>query len=291
MGFFKRGDLRFDKLNSLLYNSCPLTCKLNRLREVNMSVSWLKKGNESVSIAKQDAASTEKRRSERGRMFRFFLKNKEECRITFIDGDLGPEGFLVPPRYYEHNLFMNGRYNNFFVCPEKTNPNTEDPCPICAGGDWPSLVALFTIIDHRSFKTKDNVLVPYSTKLFVAKSGTFELLNKLAGKKGGLAGASFDVSRIGDDKVPAVGNMFDFVEKKTPQELQGVYTRQMKDEKGVLKLVDIFKPAEYEKEINYISSKKLLEMGFGSQVFKAPSNVNVNSQTSEEAPADFEQHL
>lgn len=227
-----------------------------------MAFKFLKTGAESAKMAQRAAAEAEQRRSEQGKMFRFWMKEKEEARITFVDGELNAEGFLTPPRYYEHNLFLNGTWNNFFVCPEKTNPEANDKCPICESGDRPSLVALFTVIDHRQIpSTKDkNKIWKDQQKLLVAKPQTFELLNKHALKRGGLAGVTFDASRVGD-KSASVGSMFDFVEKHSVEELQKQYQVEKLDPKTNTKVkVSNFVPADYESEIVFRSGEALRKL-------------------------------
>jgi hypothetical protein len=246
-----------------------------------MALKWMKKGEDSVALAKQEELAAEKRKEEQGKMFRFWIKEGEDARITFVDGELSAEGFLMPPRYYEHNLFLNGSWGNIFVCPEKTNPESGDKCPICAGGDRPALVALFTIIDHREFKGKNDVLHRDTPKLLVAKSATFELLNKIALKRGGLAGCSFDVSRMGD-KAASVGSMFDFIEKHEDLDaLKKEFVRKVKDDKGkeTGEIVTVFKPADYETEIVYRTADELLSMGFGKGGLGGAPKGNTQSST------------
>jgi hypothetical protein len=231
-----------------------------------MSVSWLKQGADSAAIAKQEQVEAELRKEEQGKMFRFFIKEGEEAAVTFVDGELSKDGFLVPPRYYEHNLYLNGRWGNTFVCPQKTTPHLNDTCPICASGDNPTLVSLFTIIDHREFTGVKDPSKKYkdTQKLFVAKKGTMEILNKIAIKRGGLAGATFDVTRSGD-KSPAVGSMFDFVKKTPVEELVQQYMREYTDPKtNVKSSKSIFVPANYEVEIVFRTGEELTKMGLGS---------------------------
>jgi hypothetical protein len=231
-----------------------------------MALQWLKKGADSAAIAKKEEAEAQKRKDETGKMWRFYLKEKEEASITFVDGGLSPEGFLLPPRFYEHNMYLNGSWNNLFVCPEKTNPESGEKCPLCESGDRPSMVALFTVIDHRTFQSKSDSTKSFtnSPKLLAAKSITFELLNKIALKRGGLAGATFDVSRIGD-KAASVGSMFDFTEKRDAEVLKKLFTKTVKDEKGQEKTVSVYEAANYENEIEYRTGDQLRELGFGNQ--------------------------
>jgi hypothetical protein len=225
-----------------------------------MGFTFLKTGAASAQLAQRAAVEQELRKAEQGKMFRFWMKEKEEARITFVDGDLGPDGFLVPPRYYEHSLYLNGTYNNFFVCPEKTNPDANDKCPICESNDRPSLVALFTIIDHRQIPSRDKTKLWKDTKkLLVAKPQTFEMLNKLAMKRGGLTGCTFDASRVGD-KSASVGSLFEFVEKHAVDDLKKAYQVERVDPKTNAKTkVTNFTPADYEKEITYRSGDELRE--------------------------------
>jgi hypothetical protein len=230
-----------------------------------MAVSWIKKGSDSANIAKQEEAEAQKRKEESGKMWRFYLKATEEARITFVDGDLSPEGFLLPPRFYEHNLYLNGSFGNLFVCPEKTNPESGDKCPICEMDDRPSLVALFTIIDHRVVQSKDKTKTYTNTpKLLVAKSGSFEMLNKLAHKLGGLAGQSFDVSRSASDKAPAIGDLYIPLEKNPVADLMTKYVVESVDPKSNKKIQhSLFVAANYEEEIVYRTADDLRKMGFG----------------------------
>lgn len=229
-----------------------------------MAFTFLKRGAESAKMAQKAAQEQEQRREQQGKTFRFWMKEKEEARITFIDGELATEGplagYLDPPRYYEHNLYLNGSWNNFFICPEKTNPDSGEKCPICESGDRPALVALFSIIDHRQFQSKDKTKTYVDTKkLLVAKPQTFELLTKHAVKRKGLAGVTFDASRVGD-KAAAVGSMFDFVEKNDIKALQQKYMVERTDPKTNQKVkITNFTPVDYDKEIQYRTPEQLKE--------------------------------
>jgi len=253
----------------------------NRMAEGanQMAFTFLKKGAESAKLAQRAAAEAEQRQGNKA--FRFWMKEKEEARITFIDGDLqedGPHaGHLDQYRYYEHNLFLNGQWNNFFVCPERTNPDSGEKCPICESGDKPAFVALFTVIDHRQFtSSKDKTKVYKDTKkLLVAKPQTYELLTKHAIKRGGLTGCTFDASRIGD-KSASVGSMFDFVEKKSVEDWKKLYQIERTDPKTNQKSkVSNFTPLEYEKEISYRTADELRkEVAADADVpFKAPGGT------------------
>lgn len=252
-----------------------------------MGVSWLKKGEDSAALAERKKAEDAKAASEVGKMWRFWVNKGEEARITFIDGELNDQGVLMPPRFYEHQLYLSGNWNNFFVCPEKTNPESGQKCPICEGGDKPYLVAMFTILDHRTSKSKDGTKAyKDQPRLFPAKPASFELLNKLAQKRGGLRGITFDAMRTTDDKSPAVGSTFDFVEKNKPEELEAKYTMSYeKDGKTVT--VSKFVAAEYDKEIVYRTEDELRQLGFGKAVV---GGSNPGQQSMEGKP-DYTKEL
>jgi hypothetical protein len=226
-----------------------------------MAVSWLKKGSDSQTLEHQEKIHQEQRRASAGKMFRFFLKAKEEATLTFVDGELSPEGFLIPPRFYEHMIQVGDKWETF-VCPERTNPEAGDKCPICARGDNPSLISLFTVVDHRSFKRKDNSVVPFSKKLLAVKPQVMEILAKQALKRGGLSGCTYEVSRVGP-QASAVGDMWEFVSKDDQEKLVAKFTMEQTDESGKKANVSLFAPADYEKEIVYFTGSELLQKGLG----------------------------
>lgn len=229
-----------------------------------MTVSWMKTGKESANLAKQQEEEAKKRKEEQGKMWRFWLTPGEEAKVTFVDGELTEQGFLLPARWYEHNLFLNGQWNNYFVCPEKTDPESGEKCPICEDQDRPYLAAGFTVIDHREFTGKDNKVYKDRRKLLVAKPQSFEQLNKLAIKLKGLAGQTFDISRSKGDKAPAIGDLFIPMEKRSVEECQKLYVQEQLDIKTNKKTVTtVFVPADYQSEIVYRNSQALRQMGFG----------------------------
>lgn len=254
-------------------------------------VGWMKTGANSTKLAQQQAAEAEVQKAERGKMFRFFIKEGEEAKITFLDGELSPQGFLTPPRYYEHMVYFNNSWRNF-VCPEKTSPELGMKCPLCESGDRASLVALFTVIDHRSYTSTQGKQYKDTVRLLVAKPQTFEMLNKLAVKRDGLTGCTFDVNRVGD-KAAAVGNMYDFSEKRPLAELQKLYTVEKIDEKKN-KVVSPVAAADYEQEISFHTEDELRKLGLGGpQVAGAAPKVNLPAAKAEPAPdaTQFEEHL
>lgn len=220
-----------------------------------MGIQWAKRGKEAAAAIEKDEAERQQKYEANRRMFRFFMGEDEDAQITFVDGDLTEDKVLDMMTYREHRIFMNGSWNNFFVCTQDV-----EPCPICETGDNPSIVGVLTVIDHRTYKAKQSGKVFKDTrKLFVAKRDTLKLLQKIATKRGGLAGARFDVSRTGE-KSAAVGTSFDFVDKTPIAELRKKYTEKTAEGKTVT----YFLPADYEAELAYKSAAELRTLGFGS---------------------------
>lgn len=219
---------------------------------------WYVRGDAvAEEVAKEDLRVEEEQAS-RGKMFRFWLEKGDEAPITFVDGNLTDKGVLDSFMFREHSLMINGRWGNNFVCVSE-----QEPCPICDGGDKPSLVGVFTIIDHRDYTSKKGNVYSNTRKLLVAKRNTFKLLQREASKHGGLAGCRFDVSRIGDQS-PRVGDVFSFTEKGDPVALAQTYTYDVIDPQTKKKSVaSSFVAADYGEEIRYLSAAELRKLGFG----------------------------
>ncbi len=208
-----------------------------------MAIKFLKKGaNAHKELEKAEEKA--KKQSE-GMVFRYWMPNDSEGELTFLDGDLTDDGLLDIVMYYEHQVFMNGKWTNWFVC-----TGEDEPCPICEGGDTAALVGAFTVIDHREYKDKQGKTHKNQKRLFVAKRQTIKALQIYATKRDGLAGCTFDVSRSGDQSA-SVGNIFDFTEKQSLKKLQKKYGKEME-------------PFDYEEVIEYRKAKDLRKLGFGS---------------------------
>lgn len=229
-----------------------------------MAFNFLKTGSASTHLATQDKVEAETRKEQNAKTFRFFLKEGESAKITMVDGDLNAEGFLIPARWYEHNLFLNGKYGNIFVCPAKTMPELGGLCCICDSGDRPTLQAGFTIIDHRTFSSADGKKTYKDTRKFLpAPPRVFEILNKIALTVGGLAGVTFDVSRT-NEKAPRVGDVWVPLGKTGLTELQSKYIEEVTDPKTNTKTQkSYFFPLDYEKELIFKTNDELLMLGLG----------------------------
>jgi len=220
-------------------------------------MKFLHKGKEGEALTQQAEADVAARRAAAGKKtFRFWMPDGAETKITFLDGELSEAGLLDVPRYWEHNLQLGGSWKNWFPCTKD-----EEPCPIC-DIKQPALVYAFTIIDHTKWAEKKDTskVHEHERKLYICKSDTFKRLSKLAAKRGGLAGCTFDVSRIGD-KAENVGNDFDFTEQLSLKELRKKYGLE---KKGKTENNKVCQPYDYDEVIKYHTAAELREMGLGS---------------------------
>lgn len=221
--------------------------------------SWAKTGNAAKNAMAKEDAKKEQQQEQQNKLRRHWMPKNTETQMTFLDGALDDDGVLDALVFYEHQVFMNGNWRNWFVCTQDS-----EPCPICEGGDNPSLVGVFTAIDHAKFEYNGKHY-QNTKKMFVAKAMTMKQLQKIAAKRGGLTGATFDVSRTGD-KSAGVGDMFDFTEKRSLAQLKKAYP-DVKD----------WEPGNYAEEIVYRDADELRTIGFGT-----------NTSIGNEAPLDQE---
>lgn len=251
---------------------------------------FLKKGAESKKLAETEKAQAALRQNDIGKPWRFFMGRGESTYITFVDGEVDHEGHLVPPRLYEHNLKINGKYGNLFVCPEQSEPEAGYKCPICAQGDRPTLYSAFTIIDHSVTSSKDGQKTYQDQRrLFMATPKTYERLYKIAQKRGGLAGARFEVSRSEEKMAPAVGDFYDFEDKKPVEELVGKWVNEYTRD-GEKVREDQFVAIDYDTAFSYYTPEELLSMPMfgGNGVSNTPS---APSTTTDVAPVDYDDQL
>jgi len=158
---------------------------------------------------------------------------------------------LDVPSFKEHNLELNGKWFNYFVC-----LSDNEPCPICsdpAHSRSPAyLIMPMTVVDHTPYVDKNGVTHQFQRKLFMAKRDTFKRLQRIATKRNGLAGITFDISRVGD-KSAAVGDTFDFIEKTPLAAFQQAHGLDAEN----------IEPLNYENEIKFRTAEQLRELGFG----------------------------
>lgn len=232
---------------------------------------FLKTGKEAAVMAAEADAKAQAAMDSIGKPWRFRIGKKElnkEFVVTFLDGDLNDEGMIDAPMFYEHTVFHAGRWQNV-VCLESAKVEN---CPLCEAGDKNSMVCVLSVIDQTEFVKKDGTKGNNQKRLFVAKRTSLKILQKLATKRGGLAGCTFEISRSGE-KEPSIGNMFEFVEKLDSKELKSKFGT---DKEGKTLAV----PFDYEAVIEYKDRDALLAVGFGSA--SASSSHSEGGDTEDE---------
>ncbi len=211
-----------------------------------MGFSFLKEGADAhTDLAKADLETEQKKAAAEAsadKSWRFYLKDNEEARITFLDGDLTEEGLLNTVSWREHQKKIGNNWRNWFPCVAE-----DEPCPLC-DERAPSWVAAFTVIDHRSFESKKEPGTFHTNqkRLFVCKRDTFRRLQKRAATRDGLAGCTFDVSRIGD-KAENVGSDFEFIEKQSVEEIAAKYELE----------AETLAPLDYKEEITLYTASEI----------------------------------
>jgi len=187
---------------------------------------------------------------------RFWMPKGSTKTIIYIDDN--------PFRFYEHQLYMNGNWYNWFTCLKQGAPSTK-----CMLGEMLDnkayYVGLYTIIDCSEWIDKQGVKHCNVKKIFAAKVDTMkrlrlkkDVLGKIH-KIDSLVGCKFEVSRVGD-KSENVGNNFEFIEKMTMGDIDTlVNAGKVEKEKVDIKQFDyeeIFKPLSKER-LEAIVSKVL----------------------------------
>lgn len=235
------------------------------------NLSWLKKGQDATAAMAQAEYQAEVAKESADRMWRFFLEPGEERKITFLDGDLTPEGGLSAIVFHEHTVQIGPKKWENFACVAET-----ENCPICASGNKADTVAAFTVCDHtpRTIKSgpKAGEVVEHQRKLFICKQSTFRDLRHYAAKRGGLRGWTIEVGRM-SDKDARVGKSFQFVEQQSAETLAS--------------WGDLGQAADYAKELTYLTAAELVAAGIakaitgpGYATHSHKPTINIGSNTA-----------
>lgn len=230
-----------------------------------MSLAFMKSGADAhEEMKKADAAQQAAWEAASGPQ-RFWLEKGKEARVTFLDGAV-VDGLLQSVSWYEHMVPRGAGKKGWdtYPCTQET-----EACPICEGGNQPSLVFAFTIIDHRSWKDKQGKEHTFQKRLFVCKRESFKLLQAKALKlmssekaidgtlmpakaTNGLVGVTFDITRIGE-KSASVGSDFDYVACTPLPQIYAACKYEAKDQGAY----------PYGEVIKYFPAAELRGMGFG----------------------------
>lgn len=220
--------------------------------------SFMQTGKAAHETMAKEEARAKARAEEAGKLWRFFIKKTqlgEDFTITFLDGNLDENGLLIMPTWYEHFIQLNGSAENLPCI------SGQEPCPMCESGNNSSLVGGFTVIDHTPYTIKkgpkEGQVIEKTKKLFIAKRTTLGQLQKIASKRGGLAGLTLDITRT-TAKSPSVGDMYDIVKQQTVEEVRAELV-----EAGFKP--EMADPADWGHEITYRDRAALEELGVVGQ--------------------------
>lgn len=216
--------------------------------------SFLKRGQEAKELLAKEEAIAEQKTKDRVRMF--YLKDGVQTVGTFLDGEVADGALDIPYLYVHTSVFLNGSYNNHFICTAE-----QEPCPLCEGGLTPSYVGLLTLLDHgpeaKGYPNKKEPSKPFKDQisLVMAKRNSCKLLLQIAIKRKGLTGCTFDISRTGD-KEASIGNVFDFTAKNSMADLAKEFGTKDK----------VIAPLNYDQVMQslYVPADQLRKLGFGS---------------------------
>ena len=145
-------------------------------------------------------AKKEEEYEERQKSFvnRFWLPPEKSTKIVFLDDN--------PVILDEHQVKIDGRWNNFFTCLRQLGQN----CPLCEELDnRPATTGFYTIIDTSEWTDARGNKHVNEKKLFAPKFKTLQMLKRLSKKRGSLQGCVFDVYRTSADAYN-VGDVFDY---------------------------------------------------------------------------------
>lgn len=223
-------------------------------------VNFLKTGKKAKAAFKREKIKDKKREEERGKLWRFFINkddNDTTHKITFLDGDLDEDGQLSNPVYYEHNIQHNGKYIQFASCGD------QEPDPLQEMGQEPTLSQVFTIINHTKYETNDGKIYRDRKMLLVATKATIAKLEKIARKRGGLTGCTFEITRS-NERAPRVGDTWEFAKKRSRKELRK-FLLEKKNPVSPKEIDELMTVADYQKEITYYTAKELIKLGYCEQ--------------------------
>jgi len=213
---------------------------------------FMKSGAEAKKAFDKSEAESKARKEKGDKPWPFFLKSGEDANVTFLDGKIDPATGILDIHYLNlHRVKVDSRWEDI-VCIED-----QEPCPLCAGGNYKTFVGLLTIIDHREReyeKDGKTVKAGVTRRLYIAKSETLKQLTKMAEKlPHGLCGVTYEVSRTGDRKA-AVGDLYDRVGEHSYAEILEHFG------------ADLAKVIDYPSALTVLSTAEMSKLGIGKKV-------------------------
>ena len=199
---------------------------------MNEQKGWYQRGWDNLDDFKREYSNQPRR---------LWMPKESSKKVIFLDDN--------PFRFYEHQLYLNGSWQNWFTCLKQGETSRE--CPLCKMDDNPYYVGMYTIVDMSEYFDKKGNQHKNELRIFAAKIDTMKLLKLKKERMGSLVGCKFEISRVGE-KSPSVGNNFEYVEKLTMEQVDELVNK----DRGAQKLE--VKPFAYEEIFAPPSEESLL---------------------------------
>ena len=224
--------------------------------------NWEKKNKE----VKQNRATSSLRRH--------WMPQDAEEFIIFVDGN-------DPFVFKEHNYKGGGSWRNWEPCHRDLG---KSKCPGChlAGSTQMSqayLGAAFTVISLREWKDKQGKVHSNEKKMLIAKEGLATILKKQMRKRKGIMGCKFEISRVGD-RAENTGNVLDFDQRYTPEELAKMFPELVDKETGKIE------PFDYEKSLQNTHTLDEINSKMASSGYNDNSSDTSSADVGEDEPMD-----
>ena len=172
---------------------------------------------------KAQAQQDDERRAKNQKPWRFFMKKGDEKSVLFLDDS--------PPIVLEHNLKINGKWNNFFTCRRVLGDG--ENCPLCAAGDRAYDVGFYHVLDLDGYVDKRGEKRTNVLRIFPAKQTEklpmVKRLKKFSNQQGGLLGVKFNVERSRSDTSAAVGDDWMVDSKLDLAQVEKILGKPLKD--------------------------------------------------------------
>lgn len=219
---------------------------------------WFKQGYDGVEEA------VKAKEAARNRVQRVWLKPHTSKNLVFLDD--------AAFSFYEHQVKINGRWDNFFTCIGKANG-----CPLCLSGMNPYLNTVFTVIDRTEYQDKKGIKHADEKRLFAVKEETALTLKEKHKRWGGMKNKEIVATRKGD-KDASCGSDFELVLENGQIKIPDL--SHLKD-KNPYNYMELFKP-QTAQELREVLNIAQTTADSGQEVSKSSSGGG--EQPSEDIP-------
>jgi hypothetical protein len=151
--------------------------------------------------------------------FRFWMKPNTKTKLTFVND--------LPFSFFEHQLKINGKWQNFFTCKRKE-------CPLCKAGNTANKMYAWVVVDHTTWTDNKGNQHQDEVRLFVCKAKPALRMQKLREKNDGLRGLRVEIERVGEGFSYSTGDQIDADEKYSEEKIKTLrwWPKQKVDDKG-----------------------------------------------------------